>query len=357
MRGPSHTGGGPLPAVLAMVLMAAVVSASTAFLIRPAVSVQEMAIDRVVEQVSPRTGPASGPPTGLHLYLVPHPDDELGAWTSLAEAEAMWPVMVVLTRGEETSRCAGPDLSGLQESLGEVAPVPAPVTGRGSEECRKARVGSMRRVLVEAENGTPIVEGLGTGQLSGLIVAGEPVEIVTGMHATLVLLDLGDGALSVEAVRRVVEEIPTMASVPDLPVGRVTASAYYADAMEAPTPPACDRPVLCPSDGRPYDYRHRDHEVAREAARLLAGEADQGAWLLTSPYDPAANRFLALDPEVYHEFMGLDGRDPKQARRLGSYQRYYGWLAFPDAWRPGDLPLDADQVLFPRVQSFEVVAP
>ena len=45
------------------------------------------------------------------------------------------------------------------------------------------------------------------------------------------------------------------------------------------------------------------------------------------------------------------------AQRLGIYQRAYGWLAFPDAWRRGDLPLAGDRVLFPRVQTYEVVEP
>lgn len=55
--------------------------------------------------------------------------------------------------------------------------------------------------------------------------------------------------------------------------------------------------------------------------------------------------------------MALGSGGPDRAERIGSYQRIYGWLAFPDVWRPGDLPLDSEQVLFPRVQSFEVVRP
>lgn len=84
--------------------------------------------------------------------------------------------------------------------------------------------------------------------------------------------------------------------------------------------------VLTQSEGTARcaaDAMERHHLATREAARALAPLAQDGSWLVTHPHDPAVDR----------------------------------WLAFPDAWRPGDLPLASNQVIFPRVQSSEVVAP
>lgn len=314
-----------------------------------------MAVDRAVEEIAPSPGLSPAEATGLHLYLVPHPDDELSAWTSLTDAAKLWPVIVVLTQGEQTGRCADVLDQYLQVELGERVPVPLPVTGRGSSECRQARLGSLREWLTQAAESTPAVAYLGSGDVEVHATAVGPAQLTVGRQGALVVLDLGDGRVTADIVQQAVDEVLRLDGVPALPLARITAAAYYAEADA--TTAECPAAVLCPPGGRPCNYPHLDHKAVRDAARTIADRASDGAWLVTTPYDPAAAVFRALPRPLYETFMGLDGPDPITAHRTGSFQQVYGWLAFPDAWRTGDLPLDQDQVLFSRVQSFEVVLP
>lgn len=346
----------PIPVVLAAVVLAlATVAASTTLLLRPARSVEAWVHDRDVRTVQPR--PPTEDPTGLHLLLVPHPDDELSGWTSLLDADQLRPVLVVLTRGDATRRCGATVFERtLRENLGEVRPVPDPTSS--VEACGDARVGSLHAALAEAALHTPVVD-LGGAPGRTLDVGGHRVEVLAGEHATLVLADLGDGQLEAEAVEQLALELlqdPVVAP-PGLAVARITASAYYASEGAPSARDGCSTPSLCPEGERPYVYEHPDHLAVREAARALAPSSGQGSWLVTHPWDPAATVHLALPGDVYDAELGLAEGRPREARRTGSYQRIYGWLAFPDAWRPGDLPLRADEVFLPRIQSYEVVRP
>ena len=348
--------GVPTLVVLAAVVLAlATVAASTTLLLRPAQSVEEWVHDRDARTVHP--GAPTDDPEGLHLVLVPHPDDELSGWASLLEADRLRPVLVVLTRGDATRRCRASVLEEtLQEELGEVRPVPDPTTS--TEACGDARRQALRAALAEAALHTPVVD-LGEAPARTVDLGSHEVEVVVGEHATLVLADLGDGRLEAGSVEQLVNEVvadPTVAPA-GLPVGRVTASAYYA-AEDAPADrERCGAPGLCPEGARPYVYEHADHLAVREAARALAPSSAQGSWLVTQPWDPAADVHLALPRDLYDAELALGEGRPRQARRTGTYQRIYGWLAFPDAWRPGDLPVRGDKVFLPRIQSFEVVEP
>lgn len=347
---------GPPTAVvlLLMFLALATVAASTTFLLRPSMSPAAFALDRDVPTVAP--APPPGDPRGLHLILVPHPDDEISAWTSLVEGADLLPVLVVLTQGEGTARCTADAMERhLRPDLGEIAPQPDPShAGAGSAACREARLNSFREALDAAASHTPAVR-LEWSSAREVDLAGHQARVVTGSAATLVELDLGDGGLTAQAVESVSQALLESDVLPDLPLTRVTSSAYYATEQSSPSP--CDSLAVCPPGDTAYVYDHPDHLATREAARALAPLAQEGSWLVTHPYDPAVDRHLALPREVYDAFLGLGEGDPRDAQRLGSYQRIYGWLAFPDSWRPGDLPLASNQVIFPRVQSYEVVAP
>lgn len=357
---PFPTGRRPSLLVVGLVLLVAcvVVVGSTAYLLRDRMTVTEMVISREVPTITPAEPVALEDADGLHLYLVPHPDDELSGWTSLTDAPGLYPVVVLLTAGEATGRCTDAGQDHLQVELGEVVPTPFPPGGRDTPGCREARTSSFRAVLEESAAHSPVVVDLGTAAPRPLDRPGGPATVVEGPHATLVTLDLGDSALESAQVVGVVEELLALRGelLPDLPVARVTSSAYLGTVSGGE--PGCAVPALCPADDAAYPYDHADHVATARAARALVeqGRADE-AWLVTSTYDPAAGLHRALPAEVYDDFLGLGDGAPAQAERLGSYQRHYGWLAFPDVWRPGDLPLDSAQVLFPRVQSFEVVRP
>lgn len=369
---PSPHGRPPPPlrmVVLALVMACLAVGASTAYLIRPPMTADEMAIARAVPPVSPQAPAGREEATGLHLYLVPHPDDELSGWSSLLDTPGLYPLIVLLTAGEATQRCTPDGLAGhLQDDLGEVPPEPNPAAGRDTAACRDARMHSFRAALDAAADHSPVVDGLGADDLQAVDLEVGAATLTVGTHASLVTLDLGDGQLSADRVGAAVVDLLALRGdlVPDLPLSRVTASAYIARpeehrAAEGEVPEgdggACAVVPLCPEDDGPFVYEHLDHVAAHEAARALSAEAAEGAWLVTHTYDPVAGVHLALSPEMYDAFLALGPGGPDSAERVGSYQRIYGWLAFPDTWRPGDLPLQSEQVLFPRVQSYEVVRP
>lgn len=341
--------------VLALCLALVAVTASTSFLMRPPQTVQQLAVS-TVPTVSPSEPPAQA--RGLHIYLLPHPDDELSAWTSLVDGDDLYPVLVLLTRGEATQRCATASLAKhLNAARGEIPPTPDPGTDTASmATCQEARLNSFRQAVSEAADHTPVV-ALDWTDTRTVELDGQAAEVVSGPSAALVVLDLGDGTLTADrvesAVRTLLEESSSW--MPDLPLVRVTSSAYYA--TQAATESAeCDD-TACLDGGQAYVYDHPDHAAVWEAARSLAPLTEQGSWVVTQPNDSAADRHLALPEEMYQQFMELGPGDPWTAERRGTYQRIYGWLAFPDVWRPGDLPTQDAQVLFPRVQSFEIVTP
>lgn len=352
----------------ALVLTLVVVTLSTGFLLRPAQTVQQVALARAVPAVHSGQVVTADQARGLHLYLVPHADDELSGWTSLADGSDLYPVLVLLTQGEQTARCTPEVLAThLEVELGERPPEPDPTTGRDTPACRQARWDAFRASLAEAARHTPAVD-LSGAQETTATLGGSPAVLLRGRGATVVALDLGDGRLTPEAVGEAVEEVLALSgtALPDLPLTRVTASAYVgtgadgSDTDEADgtdDSPGCDPPAVCPAGERAYEYAHEDHRATMQAARELAPRTTQGSFLVTYPSDPAATEHRALPPEVYDAFMELGPGAPDTARRLGSHQRIYGWLGFPDVWRVGDLPLQSTEVVFPRVQSYEVVAP
>lgn len=358
---------------VAVVLALVVVTVSTGFLLRPAQTVQQVALAREVPAVHSGQVVTADQARGLHLYLVPHADDELSGWTSLADGSDLYPVLVLLTQGEQTARCTPEVLAThLEVELGERPPEPDPTTGRDTPACRQARWDAFRASLGEAARHTPAVD-LSGAQETTTTLGGSPAVLLRGRGATVVALDLGDGRLTPAAVVEAVEEVLALSgtALPDLPLTRVTASAYVGtgtgtdeadtddagDIDDTDASPGCGSPALCPAGERAYEYAHEDHRATGRAARELAPRTTEGSYLVTYPSDPAATEHRALPAEVYDAFMELGPGAPDTARRLGSHQRIYGWLGFPDVWRVGDLPLQSTEVVFPRVQSYEVVAP
>lgn len=346
--------------VLIVLLVAAgVVGWSTTTLLRDPVSVHELAIDRAVPPTKigrPVPLPAA---RALHVYLVPHPDDELSGWTSLTDAPGLYPVIVLLTEGEATARCTEKVfVRHAQPELGEIVPDPPPTAGRATPACRGARMASFRSALEDAAALSPVMKG--PWELPGRVVHLDSgvATVQQGAHATLVTMDLGDGSLDRVRVEAAVRDLLTGhgGALPDLPVGRLTVAAYYG-VETGPADRPCPWPALCPPGDSGYSYRNLDHLAVRDAGRALADVTQEGSWLVTHPYDPDASVVRSLPRDDYARLMALGPGSPARAERLGSYQRWYGWLAFPDVWRVGDLPLESDEVLFSRVQVYEVVAP
>jgi LmbE family N-acetylglucosaminyl deacetylase len=276
---------------LALVVAVGVVAATTGFLLRPAQTVQEVRLATVAPTVHSADVVPAQDARGLHLYLVPHPDDELSGWTSLADGSGSYPVMVLLTQGEQTERCTAAELSKqLRVDLGELTPDPDPTAGRGTPACRQARWNSFLVSLGEASRHTPAVD-LGEAEETMVTLTGGPARVLRAPGVTVVALDLGDGRLTPQSVRQAVEEVLDLSgtALPDLPLARLTASGYVGPSPDQEPPPQpCPDPVLCPPGERAYAYAHPDHRATAEAARALASRAQDGAFLVTHPYDPAA---------------------------------------------------------------------
>ena len=80
----------------------------------------------------------------IQYVVIPHPDDELSAWSLIQRSPADYPVFIVLTQGEQTQMGDG---RGLQADRGEVIPQPQPFTGRGTPNLRGQRLSSWHGFL------------------------------------------------------------------------------------------------------------------------------------------------------------------------------------------------------------------
>lgn len=278
---------------------------------------------------------------GYSVVVVPHPDDEMQAW-SLVEAEPdLHHVFVVLTRGEQTTFCSG---SGYDPATGELPPDPDPVD-RFTDTCVEARIDSLigfMDVMWSAERGAGAFEPEGT--LAG---TGGPACRVDDLDATapcttepttadvwstagasIVVFDLGDGDLTtgeVEWALRTVIAEPAAAGVGDeLPLRSVIGAGYYNDGD-----PAC------------FDYPHPDHGAVHDVLRA----AD---WL-------EVPRLTAVcDGDVERRAVSLQAWDlafSEDSDELGAHILHYGWLLSAD---PGFYRGDYDRrdELFHREQEF-----
>lgn len=325
----------------------------------------------------------------LHFFLSPHPDDELQAWSSLTQDESIYPVFVLMTRGEASDRC-NPDYQMSKQSL-ELGAVPPPVkvVDRG-ETCGDARVTLWNQMLDEAGKmdrssrlGQNVTEYSET-------IAGHNAQIWIGSNSARVSLDLGDGKLQKTDVIKAVHELLDLRGpiLPDLPLGIISTAAYFND-PEA-NPEIYSKQALA--------YPHPDHLAVTEAGTELAPLATEGSWIVTHPLDPRATHRKEINPKFYDYMMGLgepgttaaddklwegwkkptkglritartthlkklpdypyvnvgsNGRftDPSKSElgslpKLGVYQREFGWLAFPDPWVPGEYQLAGSDCLF-----------
>ena len=77
-------------------------------------------------------------PNKMSYIVVPHPDDEMQAWSLIEDSPDNYQVFIVMTRGEQTSYCSSP---GHDAGTGEAAPDPWP-TGKWTSTCEEARESS-----------------------------------------------------------------------------------------------------------------------------------------------------------------------------------------------------------------------
>ena len=90
----------------------------------------------------------------VSYVVVPHPDDEMQAWSLIEDTPDAYKVFVILTYGEQTRYCASP---GYDEGTGEASPFPWPA-GRWMSSCESARRNSFFDFMAEmarSDDGLP----------------------------------------------------------------------------------------------------------------------------------------------------------------------------------------------------------
>jgi len=287
----------------------------------------------------------------LDLVVSPHPDDELEAWSLIDEDQNALTVFLTMTHGEATVNCDPAEVArNTQVDWGEIAPTPDP-QGPGTASCAQARIASWNAFLDSASQ----VEGelddaiptLAELDETDVELAGHPAQVWSSDAGVRIAVDGGDGELTAEQVRDTVEQALELEQVPDLPLRRVIGAAYTND----PPTRGDDAYAL---------YRHPDHWAVREALLDLDLETTDGICVATWPSDPEVDLRAEVDDGTYEAFMGLGDEvapgDPESVRREGSFQRVYGWLAFPRSfWTPTELPVpdaDGQPLVMSRSQAF-----
>ncbi|WP_337063439.1 hypothetical protein [Kineococcus sp. G2] len=301
----------------------------------------------------------------LDLVVAPHPDDELEAWSLLAEEPGAYTVFVTLTLGEATANCDPVEVERTtQTAWGEIAPA-SPPQGPGTDSCKEARTASWNAFLDAAAETDPHLPVLAGVPAEPLELAGHPARVWVADGGARVAVDGGDGELTADGIAEVVRAVLALRGgrLPDLPLRRVVGASYANDAPDAGVNRAADgtctdRP--CEGDPRYAEYEHPDHWAVREALLTRDVGAQRGTCVATWPSDPAATRTASVPVATYEALTGLGERvdpdDPQSLAREGSFQRAYGWLAFPETyWPQTELPVpdaEGNPLIMARVQTF-----
>lgn len=112
--------------------------------------------------------PPSSPARQLSYVVFAHVDDEYSSWPLIAGSFSNYKVFVMCTRGERLGAC---DWNPANVNPGEDLPNPTP-RGRGSDECKTARISAFRNFLrymgqVDSSVGDP-GDGIGIGPLPNI---------------------------------------------------------------------------------------------------------------------------------------------------------------------------------------------
>ena len=257
--------------------------------------------------------------------VVPHPDDELEAWSLLEDRPDQYPVFVLCTHGEQTVYADG---QGHSPELGERTPQPQPWGGRGSPTVRAQRLDSFTAFLdgvaaLDAHLDAALVD-------HGVLDDGpSPFRLAVGERSARVVFDGGDGRLTPEFVTAALQRARALRET-HLPVQEeagVVGAAYWS------TSPGSVR------------YVHPDHRAVH-AALWHTDQGLPGPQLCrTARTDPDAVLTAGVSPGTYAALMGI----APDGRRTGLFQAVYGWLAPPQGWPAGETDATA---VFSRQQSF-----
>ena len=288
----------------------------------------------------------SGGPERLSYLVMPHPDDEMQAWSLFEDSPETYKIFIMLTKGEQTAYCASP---GYDEGTGEAAPTPWP-DGRWTPSCEAARQNSFFDFvggMGGRDSGLPTsftsqgvkgpFDALGhtiCRHDDGGCIADLTAEVWTSPVAAVVWFNVGDGDVTegevAWAVTTVRDNRAALGINSSLPNHGLIGASYWNRSH-----PGC------------VVYDHDDHRAVHEA--LWNTNFDVG-------YQAAAA--CGSDPEIARsEQVSLSLFDTafetKASTRIGEHAVHYGWLNSdgPGYW-PGDY--SGQDELYHRDQAFWV---
>ena len=264
---------------------------------------------------------AGGPDTAT-LVVVPHPDDEMQAWSLIENTPDTYEVFVVMTRGEQSSFCGSP---GFDEGAGEARPDPWP-DGKWTPSCEAARMSSFfgfMEGMARGDDSLPASFGhagsKGPFDADGQVicrydqpdaacVADLTAEVWTSPLAAVVWFNLGDGDLTAQEVRWAVGAVlanrDALGIDSELRAEGLIGAAYWNGEGHA----GCS------------DYAHPDHAAVHEALwHTDFGIGHQAAPVCNS--DPRASWAQDVTRDSFDDAFETSG-----AERIGQHTVHYGWL-------------------------------
>ncbi|WP_419946465.1 hypothetical protein [Candidatus Poriferisodalis sp.] len=291
-------------------------------------------------------------PDKVAYIVVPHPDDEIQAWSLIENTPDAYKVFIVLTRGEQTAFCGSP---GYDAGTGEAPPTPEPA-GRWTPSCEQARQRAFFDFMTDmatVDSGLPAAyanadtqgpfeahghticrhDATGTSDAADCI-EDRTAQVWTAPTGAVVWFNLGDGDLTIEevewAITTVRDNRAALGIDASLPNHHLIGASYWNLSH-----PDC------------FIYEHGDHQAVYEALWITGfGMGRQSA--ATCASDPDASPVARVSPHQFdHAFATLGDT------RVGAHVVHYGWLWSDDpGYWPGDY--DGQGELFHRRQTFRV---
>ena len=277
---------------------------------------------------------------------IPHPVDEMQAWSLIENTPDTFKVFVIFTRGEATAYCAE---SAYDPGTGELPPTPLP-EGKHTRSCEEARRNAFLGFMAAMAGDDPSIpqsfdyQGLaGPFESRGFTlcrfdgeacVSDRTAAVYTSPQASIAWFNLGDGDLTageVEwALATVRDNAPRFGIDASLQSTSQIGASYWNDSY-----PEC------------ATYAHDDHRSVHEALwQIDFGLGHQA--VATCAADPRVSLERHVSAASFDAAFRVSG-----VQRIGAHPVHYGWLAAdaPGYW-PGDYEGQAE--VFHRKQSFWV---
>ena len=261
----------------------------------------------------------------INYVIGAHPDDEFLGWSLVEKRPDVYPVFVILTKGEATGFGEG---AGYQPALAEAHPGGAFPSERHSPELKAQRVASWNRFLdlmapVDGALGIPSEVSYGSRPDGAY-----PFEVRVGHDSARVIFDSGDGSLDQQEVADMIWVLRRNVApgrFPAIPEGDIIGISYSNL-----------------SDGSAQSYAHNDHSAVHDALWDVDFGMPGHQYARTTHSDPERDLVASVTRQGYQAAMGVD---PQTCRRTGAMQQAYGWLAFsldgnlnpcPGSWDSAD---------------------